>query len=90
MNDNYLSLIRLSQSLVNMGNGMLSINPFYSEGFLLSKVAMGGILTFFVSLLNIKETILGKYHYFVYFLTLSMYPKSLFTVIYILLRLMNN
>lgn len=63
-----------------MGKGMLSIQPYYSERFLLSKVGMSGLLTFLVSLLDINVTLLGKTHYFIYFLSLAMYPKSLFVL----------
>ena len=76
----HLLLIRIAQGLLYMGKGMLSIQPYYSERFLLSKVGMAGLLTFLVSLLDIKTSLLGKHHYFIYFLTLAMYPKSLFVV----------
>lgn len=76
-----LLLIRLAQGLLYMGKGMLSIQPYYSERFLLSKVGMSGLMIFLVSLLDINRTLLGKNHYFIYFLSLAMYPKSLFVVI---------
>lgn len=63
-----------------MGKGMLSIQPYYSERFLLNKVGMAGLMIFLVSLTDINATLLGKYHYFVYFLSLAMYPKSLFVL----------
>jgi hypothetical protein len=63
-----------------MGKGMLSLQPYYSEKFLLSKVAMSGVLVFLTSLFDIKSTFLLKHHYFIYFLSLAMYPKSLFVV----------
>lgn len=63
-----------------MGKGMLSIQPYYSERFLLSKVGMAGVIIFITSLFDIKNTILGKQHYFLYFLSLAMYPKFLFVV----------
>ena len=74
-------LIRLAQGLLYMGKGMLSIQPYYSERFLLSKVGMSGLIIFLVSILDINVSLLGKYHYFIYFLSLAMYPKSLFVVI---------
>lgn len=80
----HLLLIRIAQGLLYMGKGMLSIQPYYSERFLLSKVGMAGLITFMVSLLDINTTLLGKNHYFLYFLTLAMYPKSLFVVNFIL------
>jgi 26S proteasome regulatory subunit N1 len=74
-------LIRLAQGFLYMGKGMLSIQPYYNERFLMSKVGMAGLITFLVSLLDLNVTLLGKTHYFTYFLTLAMYPKSLFVVI---------
>ena len=85
-----LLLVRLAQGLLYMGKGMLSIQPYYSERFLLNKVGMAGLLIFLTSLLDINTTILGKYHYFIYFLSLAMYPKSLFVVILYLFSLMIN
>ena len=67
-----------------MGKGMLSLQPYYSEKFLLSKVGMAGVLVFLTSLFDIKSTLLLKHHYFIYFLSLAMYPKSLFVVIKLL------
>lgn len=75
-------MVRFAQGLLYMGKGMLSIQPYYSERFLLSKVGMAGLITFLVSLLDINTTMLGKNHYFMYFLSLAMYPKFLFVVNY--------
>lgn len=80
----------MAQGLLYMGKGMLSIQPYYSERFLLNKVGMSGLMIFLVSLLDINTTLLGKYHYFIYFLSLAMYPKSLFVVSIILFSSMTN
>lgn len=72
--------IRISQGLLYMGKGMLTIDPKYSEKFLLSKVAMAGIIIFLTALYDVGQTILAKHHYFIYYLSLSMYPKFLFTL----------
>eukprot|EP00919_Chromeraceae_sp_WS-2016_P018958 GHVR01045050.1.p2 GENE.GHVR01045050.1~~GHVR01045050.1.p2 ORF type:complete len:111 (+),score=7.46 GHVR01045050.1:4754-5086(+) len=63
-----------------MGKGMLSVQPYYSERFLLSKVGMAGVIIFFTALFDIKKTLLSKHHYFIYYLSLAMYPKSLFVL----------
>lgn len=63
-----------------MGKGMLSIQPYYSERFLLSKVGMAGVIIFLTSLFDIKSTLLAKQHYFIYYLSLAMYPKFLFVI----------
>lgn len=85
-----LFCIRISQGLLYMGKGMLSIQPYYSERFLLSKVGMSGVIIFLTSLLDIKSTLLAKQHYFIYFLALAMYPKFLFVVFELLYRSMTN
>lgn len=41
---------------------------------------MAGIITFAHSCLDLKNIILDKYHYTVYYLSISMYPKFLFTL----------
>lgn len=75
-----LFCVRMAQGLLYMGKGMLSLQPYYSERFLLSKVGMAGVLIFLTSLFDIKSTFLLKHHYFIYFLSLAMYPKSLFVL----------
>lgn len=72
--------IRISQGLLYMGKGMLTIDPKYSEKFLLSKVGMAGIIIFLTALYDVGQTILAKHHYFIFYLSLSMYPKFLFTL----------
>jgi 26S proteasome regulatory subunit N1 len=69
---------------------MLTIDPKYSEKFLLSKVSMAGIIVFLTALYDVGQTILAKHHYFIYYLSLSMYPKFLFTVDILLFSLMIN
>lgn len=59
---------------------MLTLQPYYSDKFLLSKVSMAGIVTFAHSCLDLKNIILDKYHYNILYLSVSMYPKFLFTV----------
>lgn len=80
-----LFCVRIAQGLLYMGKGMLSLQPYYSERFLLSKVGMSGVLVFLTSLFDIKSTLLLKHHYFIYFLSLAMYPKSLFVVLTLLI-----
>ena len=48
----------------------------------MNKVAMAGVITFIHSLVQVNTTVLGKYHYMMFTLSLSMYPKMLFIVNY--------
>lgn len=63
-----------------MGKGMLTLQPYYSDRFLLSKVGMAGIITVIHSCLDMKNIILEAHHYMLFFLSLSIYPRMLFTL----------
>ncbi|KAK9286671.1 hypothetical protein L1049_015072 [Liquidambar formosana] len=82
-----LFFVRIAQGLVHLGKGLLTLNPYHSERFLLSPTALAGIITLLHACLDMKAIILGKYHYVLYFLVLAMqvYPQfkhlvSLFNV----------
>ena len=80
--ENLMFCVRIAQGLLYMGKGMLSIQPYYSDKFLLNKVSMAGILTVIHSCLDMENIIMGKYHYMLFMLSLAMYPKMLFLVIF--------
>lgn len=75
-----LFCVRIAQGLVHMGKGLLTLNPYHSERFLLSPTALAGIVTLLYACLDMKAIILGKYHYVLYFLVLAMQPRMLMTV----------
>ncbi|KAL2629531.1 hypothetical protein R1flu_014217 [Riccia fluitans] len=75
-----LFCVRIAQGLVHMGKGLLTLNPYHSDRFLLSNVALAGVVTFLVGCLDMKSIILGKYHYVLYYLVLAMQPRMLITV----------
>eukprot|EP00357_Protocruzia_adherens_P000401 CAMPEP_0114986264 /NCGR_PEP_ID=MMETSP0216-20121206/8329_1 /TAXON_ID=223996 /ORGANISM="Protocruzia adherens, Strain Boccale" /LENGTH=896 /DNA_ID=CAMNT_0002348679 /DNA_START=38 /DNA_END=2728 /DNA_ORIENTATION=+ len=76
----HLFLVRIAQGLVHMGKGLISLQPFHSDRFLLNNVGFGGLLAVLHSMLDLDETILGGYHYSLYFLAAAMYPRMLVTV----------
>lgn len=78
---NHLYLVRVAQGLLHMGKGLLTIQPYYHDKFLMSNVGMAGIVIAMHSCLDMNNIILGKYSYLLYSLGLSMYPRMLFTVI---------
>jgi len=41
---------------------------------------MAGIITLIHSALDMEKLLIGKYHYTLFFLSLSIYPKMLFTI----------
>jgi len=76
---NNVFMVRLAQGLLHLGKGTLTLNPFHSDRQLLSPVAVGGLLTVLVALLDVKTTILGKSHYLLYGLATAMQPRMLVT-----------
>jgi len=58
-----LFVVRLAQGLLHMGKGLLTISPFHADRTLISKAAMGSILTFLHCCLDMKQTILDRNHY---------------------------
>ncbi|KAK2663183.1 hypothetical protein Ddye_001757 [Dipteronia dyeriana] len=77
---NLLFCVRIAQGLVHLGKGLLTLNPFHSDRFLLSPVALAGITTLLFACLDMKAIVLGKYHYVLYFVVLAMQPRMLLTV----------
>lgn len=76
----HLYLIRISQGLICAGKGLVTGNPFYSDGFLYSKVAMAGLLITAVSMLDMENAVIGKFNFTLYYLACSLYPRMLFTL----------
>jgi 26S proteasome regulatory subunit N1 len=72
--------VRIAQGLLHMGKGLISINPFHSDRLLLNGPALGGILVLLHACLDLKNTILDKSHYLLYYLTCAMNPRMLITV----------
>ena len=60
---NSLFMVRIAQGLVHLGKGTLTLNPFHSDRQLMSPVAVAGLLSVLVALLDVKTTILGKQHH---------------------------
>lgn len=75
-----LFCVRIAQGLVHLGKGLLTLNPYHSDRFLLSPMALAGLVTALHACLDMKAIILGKYHYVLYFLVLAMQPRMLLTV----------
>jgi len=76
---NNLFMVRIAQGLVHLGKGTLTLNPFHSDRGLMSPVAVAGLLSVLVALLDVKNTILGKSHYLLYGLATAMQPRMLVT-----------
>lgn len=72
--------VRIAQGLLHVGKGLMTLSPFHSDRMLLNYPALGGILVLLHSCFDLKNTILDKSHYLLYFLTSAMNPRMLITV----------
>merc|ERR1712151_514459 len=77
---NALFMVRISQGLLYMGKGLLTINPFFSDRFLLDPVALGSLIVVVHSVLHLKNTILGKSHYLLFHIVPAIRPRWLITL----------
>jgi 26S proteasome regulatory subunit N1 len=75
-----LFVVRIAQGLVHMGKGLLGLNPLHSDKFLFSNVSLSGLITMLYTCTDMKRFLVGQYHYFLYYLVLSMYPRMLITL----------
>lgn len=77
---NHLFMVRIAQGLLHMGKGTLTINPYHSNRMILSPVALSGLFTVLIAFTDVKNIILGKSHYMLYYLICAMYPRFLITL----------
>ena len=75
-----LFVVRISQGLIHLGKGMLGLSPMHSDKFLFSNVSLAGLITVLYAATDMNTFICGNYHYFLYYLVLSMYPRMLVTL----------
>ncbi|CAK9806013.1 26S proteasome non-ATPase regulatory subunit 2 [Anthophora quadrimaculata] len=79
-NPAHLFLVRISQGLVHLGKGTLSISPLRYASKILDRAALAGLLVVLVAFLDCQSLILGKSHYLMYCLALAMEPRWLVTL----------
>merc|ERR1712217_424687 len=75
-----LFMVRIAQGLLYMGKGLMTINPFFSDRFLLDPIALGSLSVLAHSVLHLKNTILGKSHYLLFNIVPAMHPRWLITL----------
>lgn len=73
-------VIRISQGLLSAGKGLITGNPFYSDGFLYSKVSMAGLFVLANCMLDMTNLMVKKFNFCIYYLVCSIHPRWLFTV----------
>ncbi|CEF69124.1 26S proteasome non-ATPase regulatory subunit 2 [Strongyloides ratti] len=77
-----LSLVRLSQGLVHLGKGTITLNPFHSERHLLCPTALAGIISTCFSFLDSRNIAMNnRQHYLIYNLITAMNPRYMITLI---------
>jgi len=76
----HIFCVRIAQGLLHMGKGLVSLNPVHSDRLLTSGPALGGMLVLIHSCLDLKNTLLDKSHYLLYYLTCATNPRMLITV----------
>lgn len=58
----------------------MGLNPFHQDKFLFSNVSLAGLMTTLFAATDMTTFFCGSHHYFLYYLTLSMYPRMLVTL----------
>lgn len=77
-NPNALFTTRIAQGLTHLGKGTLTLNPFTTEGRILSKVTLASLLTVAVGFL--EPSFILEHHYLLFFLNSAARPRTLITV----------
>ncbi|GFE54164.1 proteasome 26S regulatory protein protein [Babesia ovis] len=73
-------VIRIAAGLLHMGKGTTTISPLHSEGFLLKKAALGGLLVVIIAALDIKNTFVGSMPFMMLFIALAIRPRWMLTL----------
>lgn len=76
---NCLFMVRIAQGLTHLGKGTLTMSPFNSDRHVMYPTGIAGLLAVLLSFLDVKQTILQKSHYLLYYLTAAIQPRMLVT-----------
>jgi 26S proteasome regulatory subunit N1 len=74
-------ILRISQGLLHLGKGLLTINPVHSHNFLLNNVGLAGLLISLLSFTEAEQLVCGRHQHLIYSLCLAMTPRMVMTVI---------
>jgi len=77
---NALFMVRIAQGLLHMGKGLMTINPQFSDRFLMDPIALGSLIVLAHGILQLKNTVLGKSHYMLFNVVPAMRPRWLITL----------
>lgn len=76
---NCLFMVRIAQGLTHLGKGTLTMSPFNLDRHVMFPTGIAGLLAVLLSFLDVKQTILSKSHYLLYYLTAAIQPRMLVT-----------
>lgn len=76
----HIFCVRIAQGMLHMGKGLITLSPYHSDRMLTCAPALGAMLTLLHSGIDMKNTLLDKSHYLLYYLTCAMNPRMLVTV----------
>ena len=77
---NPLFMVRISQGLLHMGKGIITLDPVYSHKLLINNIGIAGVLITLFAFTESERLMCEKYQYLVYSLVLGMRPKLVMTV----------
>jgi 26S proteasome regulatory subunit N1 len=77
---NPLLVTRITQGLLHMGKGLMTLNPIHSNNFLVNNVALAGLLISILSFTETESLICGRHQYLIYSLCLAMTPRMVMMV----------
>ncbi|CDJ36389.1 26S proteasome non-ATPase regulatory subunit 2, putative [Eimeria mitis] len=75
-----LFVVRLSQGLLYLGKGLLHLGALHSDRQVICRVALGALAIVSYSALLMRHTILGKFHFMLYYLFPAVQPRWLVMV----------
>lgn len=73
-------IIRIALGFLYMGKGTITLNQYFSNGFLFNKTGFAGIFILLHCMMNMEEIFIKDKHYMVFYASLGFYPKFLFTL----------
>ena len=76
----HLFIVRIAQGLNAAAKGLVSLAPFHSDRLLMNSASVAGVLTILHACVDIKGTLIDKYHFILYYLAAAMNPRYLSTV----------
>lgn len=76
-----LFMVRIAQGFLQMGKGLVTIQPIHSDKFLISNIALAGILSTVFACTSLPNIVFANYHYLLYYIALAASPRICMTVL---------